>query len=326
MIFRLILFFLTCSTFFSCGIFSRFSMKNRKGNPATYHLKFIPPGTVKLKNGLMIDETEITNFNWMEYIYWTKRVFGEDSAKNLDIYIDTNVWKQTNACYRKFDTHYLSHPAYRDYPVVGITQHQALLFCKWRSDRVFEYILIRDGKLDWNPNVNATNYFTIESYFLGQYEINQYPKYITYLPDTNYKFVPRYWLPTVEEWSSAVEQNDLLECKKLGKSTNKIKRSCWENPFVNVEIKLCDTSNKTCVTAPMKSRCFKKSLKNYVYHLRGNVSEWTCAKDTCIGGGWKDSKNSIYKQPVIYQEKQNANTGFRCVCSWEKVRINTQSK
>lgn len=308
---RIILFFFSCFALTSCCVFSRFNKENRKQNPATYHIKWIPPGIVKLANGSMIDETEITNFNWMEYVYWTRRVFGIDSAKQMNILPDSNVWKQFNYCYSPFDTYYLTHPAFRNYPVVGITQEQATKFCEWRSNRVMEYILIRDGFLEWDPWQTAEEHFTIEEYFKGNY--------FGCIPDTNYNYVPRYKLMSIIEWSYAVEQNDSLECERLGKSKDKMKRSCWENPLIHSGVLPCDTAYRKSVTAPINSKCFKKSLPNYIYHLRGNVREWVLEKDTCIGGGWNDSKKTIFLQPIINQTKQSSNTGFRCACIWEKV-------
>ena len=44
-----------------------------------------------------------------------------------------------------FLNNYLRHPAYRDYPVVGVSWEQANDYCTWRTDRVNERILIDAG-------------------------------------------------------------------------------------------------------------------------------------------------------------------------------------
>jgi formylglycine-generating enzyme required for sulfatase activity len=46
--------------------------------------------------------------------------------------------------------YYLRHPSYADYPVVGVSWLQANDFCKWRTDRVNEYILSREGIINWH--------------------------------------------------------------------------------------------------------------------------------------------------------------------------------
>ena len=61
-------------------------------------------------------------------------------------------------------TYYLRHPAYRDYPVVGVSWLQANDFCKWRTDRVNEFVLIREGLLEQNAN-QQNEPFTTDAYF-----------------------------------------------------------------------------------------------------------------------------------------------------------------
>ena len=46
---------------------------------------------------------------------------------------------------------YYRHPSYDDYPVVGVSWEQVQEFCKWRSNRVNEMILMERGI--FNPNV-----------------------------------------------------------------------------------------------------------------------------------------------------------------------------
>ena len=42
-------------------------------------------------------------------------------------------------------TNYLRHPAYAEYPVVGVNWLQAVQYAEWRTDRVNEYILEREA-------------------------------------------------------------------------------------------------------------------------------------------------------------------------------------
>ena len=77
---------------------------------------------------------------------WTERVFGKTSEEFKSTLPDTSVWKMKNyTCLTMsvLENYYLRHPMYRNYPLVGISQKQAIAFSKWRSDRVFEYILIK---------------------------------------------------------------------------------------------------------------------------------------------------------------------------------------
>ena len=96
------------------------------------------PGVVKVSNSLYYDQTEITNLNWNEYLHWIAEKSGRKSAEYQDALPDTNVWGGNGCCDSVMMNLYLRHPEFRDYPVVGVTQTQAMRYCAWRTDRVKE--------------------------------------------------------------------------------------------------------------------------------------------------------------------------------------------
>ena len=104
--------------------------------------EFLPPGTVKINDTLYADETEISNFSWVEYQWWTFRKYGLKSKEYLAVLPDTLVWRDSSAYNELYVENYLRHPAYREYPVVGISYEQAVDFCKWRTERVKEFMCI----------------------------------------------------------------------------------------------------------------------------------------------------------------------------------------
>ncbi len=285
--------------------------KGKRSKQALFPGTEIPPGIIILPNGSMMDETEITNFNWCEYLYWIDQKIGPNSPEYLAALPDSTIWIQTDTCLRQHDEFYLRHPAYRNYPVVGITQQQALDFCNWRTNRVYEYILIREGVIKWETDQTKETHFTIERYLAGRFK--------NYVPDTNFNYVPRYNLPSISEWEYAISYTDSLECIHFSRSKKEERIKCWTDPFINAGNPPCFTSHGGDVTGPVSSFCIKKRLPKYIYNLRGNVREWVIEKDTCIGGGWNDSKKMIYSQPAAQQTKPSANTGFRCVCVWERI-------
>ena len=56
--------------------------------------------------------------------------------EKIQIYPDTTVWiKDFTYSYNEpMHNDYFSHPAYQDYPVVGISWNQAVAFCNWRTN------------------------------------------------------------------------------------------------------------------------------------------------------------------------------------------------
>jgi len=116
---------------FSCFLPLSFSSKKNK--------KFIPPGTVQITETFFADETEIDNLAWLEYEYWTKIKYGFNSPEHIFTLPDTLVNREPLAYSEPYVEYYYRHPAYRNYPVIGVSYEQAVAFCKWRTARVKEF-------------------------------------------------------------------------------------------------------------------------------------------------------------------------------------------
>jgi len=119
-----------------------------------------------------MDATEVTNFHWLEYLYWISRAYAEYPVVYQNALPDTLCWRSPLGFNEKFVDYYLRHPAYRDYPVVGVSWLQANDFCKWRTDRVNEYVLIREGILEWNTKQKNDETFNTDAYLGGQYHLS----------------------------------------------------------------------------------------------------------------------------------------------------------
>jgi gliding motility-associated lipoprotein GldJ len=118
-----------------------------------------------------MDETEVTNFMYLEYLDWLKNVFPptEDNYKHIyeGASPDTLVWRNRLGYNETMTNNYLRHPAYASYPVVGVNWIQAVEFSQWRTDRVNEAILEKKGYLKKNAktqDVTAEASFSTETY------------------------------------------------------------------------------------------------------------------------------------------------------------------
>lgn len=118
-----------------------------------------------------IDETEVTNLMYNEYLNWLETVFPTQNPDYRLIYNgalpDTLVWRNTLGYVEELTTNYLRHPAYSEYPVVGVNWLQAVQYAEWRSDRVNEFILEREGfvKKDVRyTDVDANSTFNTKTY------------------------------------------------------------------------------------------------------------------------------------------------------------------
>lgn len=108
--------------------------------------KFAPPGTVQISEHLFFDATEVTCLSWLEYQHWTKNMYGSASDAYKSTLIDSTGWdvEQVKNTWNNAKPLTLEM---RDLPVVGITQQQAIAFCKWRTDRVKYFLSLRKNKL-----------------------------------------------------------------------------------------------------------------------------------------------------------------------------------
>lgn len=131
-----------------------------------------------------IDESEVSNRDWLEYLNWIKRNYPGDAQLYYEALPDTLVWNRPLSFNEPFVNNYLRHPAYSDYPVVGISAIQAEEYCQWRTDVVNEKLL-RDknymtsfAQLNGKGKKNTTTTtavkpdkpFNTEIYLNGQYD------------------------------------------------------------------------------------------------------------------------------------------------------------
>ncbi|MBE8719987.1 gliding motility lipoprotein GldJ [Sphingobacterium sp. Ka21] len=94
-----------------------------------------------------IDETEVSNADWLEYLHWIAQNYPEDGKLYYDALPDSLVWRNPLSYNEPYVNFYLRHPSFQDYPVVGVTWDQANAYCLWRTDRVNEHILRQSGAL-----------------------------------------------------------------------------------------------------------------------------------------------------------------------------------
>lgn len=248
-----------------------------------------------------MDETEVSNIDYREYLFWTYNTFAATYPEVWRRALpDTLVWREELAFNEPLVETYFRHPAYDDYPVVGVNWIQANEYAKWRTDRVNEMILIEKGIIDPTPDQKNENNFNTEAYLAGQYEpsVRKNLKDIRTGGERRVQFedgilLPAYRLPTEAEWeyaalsllgNQATSNDEVITDRRIypwnGNTVRYQKRNKYQGQLLaNFKRSGGDYGG---MAGALNDKAFTPSRvrdnmpNDYgLYNMAGNVNEWT---------------------------------------------------
>ncbi|MGK0389140.1 MAG: sulfatase modifying factor 1 [Maribacter sp.] len=263
-----------------------------------------PPNMVKIDNNLFADQTEISNMDWQEYVYWTKDIFGKNSDEHEAVLPDTTVWiGEMNDDGPRY-TSYFSHSNFSSYPVVGVTYSQVKEYCEWRTNRVAEVILTQKGVLSPNRENKDISPFSLAE-------------------DSDVKvYLPTFRLPTETEWEKIASGGLDISQYPNGINEEKVKKKYQDSYLYNVvfpeRISASSPKKDLRITAPVHT-FLPNDYK--IYNAVGNVAEMVEEQGVSKGGSFFHLiDNCKIKNRIIYAKPEKW-LGFRCVAHYEEIQF-----
>ena len=221
------------------------------------------------------------------------------------IYPDTTVWiRDFNYSYNEpMHNDYFSHPAYQDYPVVGISWSQAVAFCNWRTHYKNSY-----QKQKGKPLVNNFRLPT----------------------EAEWEYAARGGIPSgTYPWGSPYLLNDrgcfLANFKPLrgDYSADQAMYTVEAKSYLPNDFNLYNMAGNV---AEWTESSYDAGAYEYVSSLNPNMSLNEESRKVVRGGSWKDVAYflRVSSRDYEYQDTARSYIGFRTVQDYlgsEKVKI-----
>lgn len=244
--------------------------------------------TSEVKPGLWVSKFEVSNAMYKEFLMGL--IEDGRAAEVARFAPDLSVWEKDLNFNDPYTQYYFKHPAFMEYPVVGVSYEAAVAYCEWLTSRITDAVYSKaDGKdakiryrfrlpteAEWELAASIEGKKSSEGYYAGGYA---YPRNAKGLYEFNHK---------------------------LGKGN-----------FAGV----LDTKNPKdfegyMITCPIDA--FGPDGRG-LYNMSGNVAEIVAEKGISKGGSWADEADACRVEAREAYDVPTAKLGFRFVIEIAKL-------
>ncbi len=249
-----------------------------------------PKGMVWLRDSLYISKTELSVYEYKQYLHWLEIHFGKNSTEYLIAYPHTEylpsnfVYTDTSGAI--IDTNYFEAPYMLYYPVTNLDFEQVLQYCKWKTFHSNEQL-----------------YYSHFTDTQKQDSVKEYPLAFIYR------------LPTWEEWKYAASAGLDTTIYPFGyeKLSGRHKTSSF-----NCNINLATNKPRGLNFYPSGVYSYKPN-KYGIRNIIGNVAEMTSSRGIIKGGGFFSPPDSCKINSTWYTSGSEAGYWIGCRLVAEKL-------
>ena len=261
--------------------------------------QYVPSGkavvggdTVSVQSFYM-STTEITNFQYLEFLYHLKRNKELDKLKLAQI--DSTKWLNSMGYGEAYVKHYHNHSAYHSFPVVNVSKKGAEMYCEWLTE-VYDSISGGELKLQFRIPTRAE--------YMRAARGDNHSKVYTW---EGIRITKSDGKPVFHGQIQANCLSNGAECIRRNPETGKLE-------FIMADYRdeyfYADNAD---VTAPAKS--YWPNDFGF-YNINGNVEEMISDSDHAVGGGWKSPGYDIRNESIQPFKEASSTVGFRVIATY----------
>ena len=248
------------------------------------------------QSAFYISKYEVSN---AQYLIYVKELLINGKREDYTAALpDTSVWRQPLTFGEPYREYYFRHPAYRDYPVVGVTYEQSKKYCEWLTQKYASEIKKKFPKAIFKlPTV--TQWYVAAQ---GGLDASVFPWGGPYVRNEKGEWLANFMVIADRCIYRDEKTNELKIDMSLRYGTE---LNTLNNSFADI-------------TSPVLSYW----PNNYgLYNMAGNVEEFVAEKGITKGGSWKDP--AYYLQNMVEEKydtlkSASAERGFRFVMEIQK--------
>lgn len=228
-------------------------------------------------NQVYMSRTEVTNY---EYKAFLMALIEDGKADLVPQYApDINVWTDDMSFGEPVRDNYFKHPAFDNYPVVGISYEAAVAYCEWLTESLGTRV--------------------------GQKKKTDGRQY-------------RFRLPTLQEWQTAARHDAPNDAYMSGgfpyprndKGEYMFNHKLGRGDYAGIPHGKSHEYEGYMITAPVEA--FPQT-DNGFYNLAGNVAEMVAEKGVAKGGSWFHESEMATIDAELNYEAPKSWLGFRFV-------------